>query len=406
MKQLIRYLPILISTVVGCALLIYALLPSPVSVELVSVIQGPMLVTVDEDGKTRVRERYIVVAPISGLLARLQLHPGDVVEANKTVVATIEPTNPALLDARSLAEAESRVKAAEASVELAKAKLEAAREAHGLALHDLARAKDLAQKQAMSQADLDAAEHQERIAAANLRAAEFGDRVATFELETNKSAFVRTRPDSAEGSESEGRKEFGRINVMSPIDGQVFRVIQESATVAVSGQPLVEIGNLHELEVVIDVLSADAPKIKSGDSVLIDQSGVGPLAARVRLVEPSGFTKISALGVEEQRVNVIADFIESSEKLSQLGDEYRIDARIVVWQNANATKVPSGALFRRGKDWAVFVVRNDRAKLEKIEIGRISSLEAEVLSGLSVGDKVVNYPSDKVRDGVAVTSHN
>ncbi len=406
MKQLIRYLPILIGTVVGLALLIYALTPSPVSVELVIVSQGPMLVTVDEDGKTRVKERYIVVAPISGVLARLQLHPGDVVEANKTVVATIEPTNPSLLDARSLAEAESRVKAAEAAVELAKAKLEAAREAHGLARHELARAKDLAMKQAISQAEVDAAEHQERIAAANLRAAEFGDRVAVFELETNKAAFVRTRPDPADRNESEERKELGRINVMSPVDGQVFRVIQENATVAVPGQPLVEIGNMHELEVVIDVLSADAPKIKSGDNVLIDQSGIGPLAARVRLVEPSGFTKISALGVEEQRVNVIADFVEPVEKLSQLGDEYRIDAKIVVWQNANATKVPSGALFRRGKDWAVFVVRNNRAQLEKIEVGRINSLEAEVLSGLVVGDKVVNYPSDKVRDGVAVTSRD
>ncbi|MFO0942264.1 MAG: HlyD family efflux transporter periplasmic adaptor subunit [Pirellulales bacterium] len=193
---------------------------------------------------------------------------------------------------------------------------------------------------------------------------------------------------------------------MSPVDGQVFRVIQESATVVVPGQPLVEIGNLRDIEVVIDVLSADAPNIKPGDTILIDQTGIGPLAARVRLVEPSGFTKISALGVEEQRVNVVGDFLESAEKLSRLGDEYRIDARIVVWQNANAMKIPSAALFRRGKDWAVFVVRNNRAQMEKVEIGRTNSLDAEVLSGLSVGDRVVNYPSDKVRDGTVVMSRN
>lgn len=406
MKQVIRYIPILMGVIACGALLVYALLPSPVNVELVDVSEGPMVVTVDEDGKTRVKERYVVVAPIAGAIARSKLHPGDVVVANKTIVATIEPTNPSLLDARSLAEAEARVKAAEAAVELAKAKLEAAKEAHALATHELARAKDLAMKQAISQAEMDAAEHQERIAAANLRAAEFGDRVATFELETNKAAFVRTRPEPAERKESEERKDLGRIHVFSPVDGQVFRVIQENATVAVPGQPLVEIGSLHDLEVVIDVLSTDAPKIKPGAQVLIDQSGVGPLTARVRLVEPSGFSKVSALGVEEQRVNVIADFDQPAEKLSQLGDEYRIDAKIVVWHNSKATKVPAGALFRQGQSWAVFVVQNNRAQLKTIEIGRVNSLEAEVLAGITVKDKVVNYPSDKVRNGVAVTNRN
>jgi HlyD family secretion protein len=356
-----------------------------------------MMVTVDEDGKTRVKERYIVSAPVAGLLARLELHAGDIVEANKTVIATIESTNPALLDARSLAEAESRMKAAEAAKQQSQARLEAAREAYGLAEHDLARAKILSVPRTISQADVDSAEHQERIAAASLRGADFGDRVATFELELAQAAFVRTRPTS------ESQSELGRLDIRSPVSGQVFRVIQENATVASAGQPLVEIGNTQELEIIIDVLSLDAPRIKPGARVLVDHAGVGALEARVRLVEPSGFTKVSALGVEEQRVNVIADFAESTERLKGLGDDYRVDAKIVVWEAPLATRVPSGALFRKGQDWAVFVVKNSRVRTQAISVGQSNHLEAEVLSGLSPEDDVVNYPSDKIRDGVVVS---
>jgi HlyD family secretion protein len=354
-----------------------------------------MMVTVNEDGKTRVRERYIVSAPVSGLLARLEIHAGDIVEANKTVIATIEPTNPALLDARSLAEAESRVKAAEANKQRAQARLEAASEAYGLTEHELARAKRLSPN-AISQAEIDSAEHQELISAATLRAAEFGDRVATFELEMAQAAFVRTRP------KSESQSEFNRLDIRSPVSGQVFRVIEENAIVVSAGQPLAEIGNTQELELVIDVLSVDAPRIKVGARVLIEHAGFGTLEARVRLIEPSGFTKVSALGVEEQRVNVIADFAESTDRLRGLGDNYRVDANIVVWETPLATKVPSGALFRQGQDWAVFIVKNGRARIQAIGVGQSSNFEVEVLSGLSPEDDVVNYPGDKVWNGVVV----
>ncbi len=398
MKLLIRYWPWVLGIGLCALALTYSLWPSPVRAEIVRITQGPMMVTVDEDGKTRVKERYIVSTPISGLLGRLELHAGDMVEANKTVIATIEPTNPALLDARSLAEAESRVKAAEAAKQQSEARLEAAQEAYGLAEHDLARAKRLSIPQAISQADVDSAEHQERIAAANLRGAEFADRIATFELELYKAAFVRTRP------QSESQPELSRMDIRSPVNGQVFRVFQESATVAIAGQPLVEIGNAQELEIVIDVLSVDAPKIKPGAKVLIEHAGVGRMEARVRLVEPSGFTKVSALGVEEQRVNVIADFDKQSGRLNGLGDEYRVDAKIVVWETPLATKVPSGALFRKGKDWTVFVVKDKYARLQTIRVGQMNNLEAEVLAGLSPEDDVVNYPSDKIHEGTIVSS--
>lgn len=397
MRRSIRSLPWMLGIGLCALTAVYALWPSPVHVEIVRVRQEPMMVTVSEDGKTRVKERYIVSAPVAGLLARLELHAGDAVEANKTVIATIEPTDPALLDARSLAEAESRVKAAEAAKQQSQARLEAAREAHGLAEHELARAKSLAGPRAISQADVDSAEHQERIASATLRGAEFGDRVATFELELARAAFVRTRP------KTESQSEFGRLDIRSPVNGQVFRVMQENAAVASAGQPLVEIGNTQELEIVIDVLSVDAPRIKPGAKVFIDHAGVGALEARVRLVEPSGFTKVSALGVEEQRVNVIADFTESPDRLKGIGDDYRVDANIVVWETPLATQVPSGALFRKGQDWAVFIVKNGRVRTQTIQVGQVNNHVAEVLSGLSPEDDVVNYPSDKIRDGVVVS---
>ncbi|MFN7876175.1 MAG: efflux RND transporter periplasmic adaptor subunit [Pirellula sp.] len=396
MKRMIRNLPWIVGFVICVVVLTYMLWPSPIRVEVVQVTQGAMIVTIDEDGKTRVKERFIISAPIAGQLARIGLHAGDFVEANKTVIATIEPTKPALLDARSLAEAESRVKAAEAASLQAQSRLEAARETYALVKHDLDRVKGLSVPAVISQAEVDHAEHQERIAAATLRGAEFADRVTTFELEISKAAFVRTLP------ESDAQSNVTRMDILSPVNGQVFRVIQENATVTSPGQALVEIGNTQELEIVIDVLSMDAPRIKPGSKVIVIDSVAQTLEARVRLVEPSGFTKTSALGVEEQRVNVIADFVENLSNVNRLGDKYRMDARIVVWEATLATKVPAGALFRKGNEWAVFIVENQRARMQTVSIGEVNNLEAEVLSGLSPGDEVINYPSDKIRDGVRV----
>lgn len=399
MKILARYLPIVLVAVAGLALLAYALRPQATEVEVVAVTHGPMQLTVDEDGKTRVKERYIVSAPLSGQLGRVELHPGDIVESGKTVLATIQPTDPALLDARLLSEAESRVKASEAAKDQAIARLDAAREADHLAGDHFKRAQKLSGTKAISQAEYDNAEHQQRIAAVMLRAAEFGHRVATFELALAQAAFVRTRPNARD----EG--ELQHLEIRSPVDGKVFRVVQESAAVVTPGRPLIEIGNTGELELEIDVLSADAAQIKPGARVLLEHwGGATPLEARIRLVEPSGFTKISALGVEEQRVNVIADFEEPAERLSSLGDAFRVEARIVIWETSDAIKVPSGALFRHDQKWAVFVVKNQRAALRTVNIGHNNGQEAEVLDGLLPEEKVVAYPSDHVRDGARVSA--
>lgn len=397
LRQLARYMPIGIVALAAMALLAYALWPRPIMVEVVAVTRGLLQVTVDEDGKTRVKDRYVVSAPLTGQLSRIELEVGDCVQVGNTVLAVIQPADPALLDARLQAEAESRVKAAEAAQQQAAARLEAAQESQQLAAHEYKRAQNLVVTRAISQAEYDNAEHQMHIAEVMLRAAQFASQVAKFEADLAKAAFVRTRVD---GDPSNGTN---RLEIRSPVDGRVLRIVQESAAVVNPGLPLIEVGNTRELEIEIDVLSADAAQIKPGARLYLQHwGGESPLQARVRRVEPSGFTKVSALGVEEQRVNVIADFDEPLERLQSLGDAFRVEARIVVWEKQDALKVPAGALFRRDSDWAVYVCVNRRAELRQVRIGRNNGQEAEVVEGLHEGERVIAYPSDKVRPGVAV----
>jgi HlyD family secretion protein len=389
-----RFVSILALTILSGALLVYALWPQAILVELATVTRGPLQVTIDEDGKTRVKERYLISAPLAGQISRVEFHAGDEVQADKTVFATITPIDPMLLDARTLAEAEARVSAAEAAREQAIARLDAARESQRLADDQYLRAKRLILTHAIPQAEYDKAEHEERIAGGALRAAEFGYRVAQFELTVARAAFIRTRPNSDPVLQNQ------RLEVRSPVDGQVLRVIHESAGVVAAGQPLIEVGNLRELELEIDLLSADAARTRPGAKVLLEQwGGAAPLRGRVRLIEPSGFMKVSALGVEEQRVNVIADFEETPEAQQTLGDAFRVEARIVIWESPEVTKVPTGALFRQNDAWAVFLVRNGRVTTQIVTLGHQNGHEAEVLDGVTPGDRVIVYPSDQVRAG-------
>ncbi len=375
----------------------YAVWPSALQVEMGTVSRGGLQVSVEEDGKTRVKDRYVVAAPLSGQLARIEWDAGDPVEANKTVLAEIDPTDPALLDARVLAEAEARLKSAEAAEMQAEARLKVASETLDLAKHRFARAKELFPTRAVPQAELEETEHQERIAAEALRAASFAMQVAKYEKEVAQAALVRTNPRDGKPAVSQ------RMEIRSPIDGRILRVIQESATVVVPGQQLLELGNPDALEIEIDVLSVDAAKIAPGAKVYLEEwGGEEPLIAHVRRVEPSGFTKVSALGVDEQRVNVIADFDRALPKDLNLGDAYRVQARIVVWERDDTLQVPTGALFRIGKEWNVFVVQAGRASVRPVKIGKNSGLQAEVLEGLVEGERVILYPSDRVRAGVRV----
>lgn len=395
MRIWFRRLMGLVATLALASLLWYGLAPAPVWVEVAQIERGPMRVTIDEDGKTRLRERYLVSTPLTGQLRRIELHAGDAIVAGVTLLAAIEPRDPSLLDARALAQAEALVRAARAASLQAEARQELARDALGLARHTLSRARELVARKAATQEDLDTAEHKERMAAEDLRAAEFGVQLTRFELEQAEAALLFSRPTSVEPAAPPPPFE-----IHAPVSGSVLRVFQESSAVVEAGTQLVEVGDPHDLELEIDVLSADAVQIRPGALVLIEHwGGAHALSGRVRVVEPSGFLKVSALGVEEQRVNVIASFEQPFEERRALGDAYRVEARIVVWEGKSVLKVPAGALFRRRNNWGVFVLANGRAEERAVRIGHHNGVEAEVLEGPRMGDQVVLHPSDRVVAG-------
>lgn len=376
-------------------LLAYAFLPPAVEVEIAHVERGPLEVTVNEDGKTRIKERYLVVAPLGGELLRVLLHAGDPVEAGKTVLAAIQPSDPTLLDARSLSETEARVKAAEARLQHAQALSDRANALQSQANVRYTRLEKLLPSGAASRDEYDAALHTLRAATEDVHAGEFAVKIAEYELELAQAALTRTRAGDP--------KSGNRLEIRSPIDGEVLRVIRESGGMVAPGAQLMEVGDPRDLEVEVDVLSSDAVRIPPGAEIHLEHWGSPkPLTARVRLVEPQAFLKVSALGVEEQRVNVIADFIDPPEARSRLGDAYRVEARIVVWKRADVLKVNAGALFRRDGDWAVYRIVDGRAVLTKVEVGHTSGLETEIAGGLKPGDQVVAYPSDQIHDGVRV----
>lgn len=376
--------------------LVYAFMPKPVEVELENVKRGPIQMTINEGGKTRIKERYVVSAPLAGRLLRVELHPGDCVEAGTTLITAIEPTDPALLDPRARAEAEARVKASEALRERAEPALAKARAEHEVALTDLNRVRALVESNAASRQDLDNAELRHKTAAEALKTAEFDRKIAEFELELAQAVLIQADPRG-------GKTEAQRFEILSPVNGRVLRVMQESATIVAPGTPLIEVGDTADLEVEIDALSSDAVKITPGDVVLFDDwGGTGTLEGRVRLVEPAAFTKVSSLGVEEQRVYVIADFTDPLEVRGRLGEGFRVEARIVIHEEWDTPTLPAGALFRQGDAWAVFVADEGRARLRKVEIGARNDTAAQVLSGVNTGDRVIVYPSDRVRDGVSI----
>lgn len=377
--------------------LIWAFRPNPVAVEIASITRGPLQVTVNEDGRTRIKERYIVSTPLGGRLHRVELHPGDTVEASKTLITAIDPTDPELLDPRTRAQAEARVKTANATLMQAGPLLQRALAAHEFAQNELKRARTLETDGTISIQQLDAAEQKERITREELKAAEFSLQIAKYELELTKAALMHTSADANSDSTS------WHFSIRSPINGRVLRVFQESAAVVPAGARLLELGDPADLEVEIDVLSADAVKIRPGAKVYLEHwGGDAPLLGRVRLVEPAGFLKTSALGVEEQRVNVIVDFTDPFEKRATLGDAFRVEARIVIWDQSDIVKVPAGALFRFDEDWAVFTVVNGKAKLQPVAIGQRNDLEAEIREGLAEGARVIVHPSDKVSEGTRV----
>ncbi len=380
--------------------LVYAFWPQPVQVDLATIGRGPMVVTIDGEGRTRVREIYLVSAPVPGRVQRIESHAGDEVAAGKTLLATVRPNDPAFLDRRAQAQAEASVKAAEAGFALSEAERAHARAELEFARAELSRSRKLAARGNLSQRNLDRAVLAERKAKAALATTEAGLTMRGYELETARAALIQ--PGSGETRVDGG---ICCVEVFSPVDGQVLRVLHESESVVAAGTPLLEIGDPGDIEIVADLLSSDAVRIAEGSPVSIEDWGGGrTLDGRVRRVEPSGFTKLSALGIEEQRVNVIVDFVQQRERRVRLGHGYRVEVKIVVWSGVDVVRLPLGALFRSGADWAVFAVVDGVAVMRVVRIGHRNRRAAEIIGGLAEGDLVVLHPSDQIDDGVRVAA--
>lgn len=388
------------------AILYLAYRPEPVIVETASVMRGELTVTLDEEGFTRVRERHLVLAPLDGLLHRITLHPGDPVVAQTTQIATVEPLAPGLLDERSVAMAEARVGAARAAVKRA-------REQELTAEKLLASARDEVERlrrsgSATSQISVAHAEREALFREGELTAAGASIRVAEYDLEQANAALLLARPH---GEEMDGTPSPPQrvLTVRAPADGKVLRVLRESEGPVRIGEPLVELGDTHQLEIVADYLTTEAVRIRPGmEATIGGWGGVGELVARVRRVEPSAVTKVSSLGIEEQRVNVILDLASSGEENSGLEDGFRVEVRVKEWLGKDVLLVPEGAMVKDAVGWFVFVVEGDRARRTAVNPGHRDGLQVEVLSelgagaGLEPGTEVVLYPGDRVGDGVKI----
>lgn len=430
---------------------VWALRPTPIRVETSPITRGVLQVTVNAEGKTRIRDRYTISAPVNGHLARITLTEGDPVQSHQIVAqidplplnASVQQSLAQLAEWRaqregvatqrpkqaSLEQAQSRIRAAIDAQRQAQAKVDQAQAALTQAQRDRQRAQQLEASGAISRRDRESAELNEVTRAKELEAARLAATAAASEVDVAQAALSvlqseRSDPDyllkvydariaSVEAELAKQKQDAARTEIRSPVAGKVLRIQQKSAQFVAEGTPLLEVGDLAKQELVIDVLSSDATKIKPGNPILIDQTNNRePLKATVRLVEPSAFTKVSALGVEEQRVNVIGNFDEGSKSL---GDAYRVDTRIVVWQGNNVLKVPLSALFRcdsstvqtsqhvqTSQQWCVFTTESNRANRRVVELGQRSDREAEVLQGLTTHDTVILHPTEQINSGTLI----
>jgi HlyD family secretion protein len=377
--------------------IVYGFLPKPVTVDEVEVTRGPLRVTIEEEGETRVKDRFVVSAPVAGFLRRIELEVGDPVK-DAQVVARLEPLRSDVLDPRSRAEAEAAVSAAMAAVRGAEERVRAAAADAEYLRRNLDRQNNLFEAGVIPKDRLDQAMSDARRTEAGRLAAEETVKGARSDLDRARS---RLRYSAAEG-ESELR---GLVEVRTPSRGSVLKIHRESEGVVSPGEALLDIGDTEGIEVKVEVLSEDGVRIKPGTPVVFDRwGGDSSLRGVVRTVEPAGFTKVSSLGVEEQRVLVIADIDRTGEAARRLGDGYRVEASFIVWEGSNVLQVPASALFRRGEDWAVFLVEGGKARLRKIQVGHRTGLSAEVVAGLREGERVIAHPEESIEDGTGVRS--
>jgi HlyD family secretion protein len=392
MKRIVNTLILVLVAGAVVVLLTMWLRPTPTRVNVAKVLRGPMRVTVDGEGKTRVRDRYVVATPVGGQLRRITLRRGDAVQRGQ-VIALIEPLPLAPLDPRQRAEAIARVNAAEDAKHEIEQVVNRNQASYEQALRDLERSQILAESGYVSRQELERAQTAVATSLREYEASKSRVETAAHEVEVARAALLAA---------NQRKNSTAAVRVQAPTGGKVLRVIEESERVVAAGAPLVELSNPSRLEVLIELLSTDAVKVNHGALVLIEGwGGQEVLEAHVRLIEPAAFTKVSALGIEEQRVNVVADLTAAS---ATLGDGYRVEGRIVVWQADDVLQVPVSALFRRGETWNLFVVEEGEARLREVEIGQRTQFEAEIKSGLKEGTQVIVHPSNEITDGTRVTT--
>jgi HlyD family secretion protein len=381
---------VLVAAAAGTAL---ALRPRPVPVDVATATRGTLIVAVEESGVTRVKDRYLVSAPVSGSVSRVALEPGDSLREGD-VLAEIAPAQSPLLDQRARAEAEARLGAALSAMGQSEAQLARAGTARELADQELGRLHKLADVGSVARQQLEQAEFDARLRGDELASALFGKKVAGEQVRVARASLGH-----GEGQAARDR----HVDVLAPASGSVLRVHQKSAAVVAAGTPLIEVGDPAALEVVIDLLTTDAVHVRPSTPVVIQGwGGDRPLAGRVRQIEPSAFTRPSALGVDEQRVNVVVTLTEPRENWTVLGDGYRVEARLVLWEGKDVLKAPVGAVFRHGAGWAAFRIDLDRARLVPVEIGHRGETEVEIISGLSPGAVLAVHPGERVKDGARV----
>ncbi|MDB6071442.1 MAG: efflux transporter, family, subunit [Verrucomicrobiales bacterium] len=375
--------------------IVFGLRPRPLEVETATISSGPLTVSVLEEGKTRIRHRHLITAPVGGMLQRVEWRAGARIEAGKTVLAALVPEPSSFLNPRAKAEAEARLQAAEAVRMQRGTQLDRARDALSLADKEFERAKVLRRTGAIATREWDAAQNQVDLLNREVNTAGFALKVAEFESAQAKAALMQ--------SESTVPDQSAPYQILAPVNGFVLNVMEESARVVTPGMPIMEVGDPTDLEAEIELLSSDAVGVQPGAEVSIEQwGGGGPLRGKVSLVEPGGFTKISALGVEEQRVKVRVDFAEPLPAGLLVGDRYRVEARIVTWHSDNVLQVPTGALFRRGGEWMTFLAEGGTARRTAVKIKHNNGIAAEIESGLTAGQSVILHPPDALEEGVKI----
>ena len=379
------------------AAIVYLLLPKPVPVDVIAAAHGPLVVTIAEQGESRVEDVFVFSAPVAGRMRRIEVEAGDLVEAGRTVLAEIEPIDPAFLDVRGEAEAKAAVDTARAAGAFAAAELTQAEADLEFATLELDRARRLFQNANISKRALDEAERAfktRQAAVATARAAVAMRASELRQAEVHLLSPVETRAQ---------RDDCGCIRIRSPVNGKVLRVLHESEGVVVPGEDLLEIGDPRKLEIRVDFLSVDAVRMAYGQRVIIENwGGDMPLAGRVTRIEPYGYTKVSALGIEEQRVDVVIALTDPEAKWRPLGHGFQVDARVALWESEDVLKLPLTALFREGGEWSVFRAREGIAELRAVTVGHRTDLEAEITDGLAPGDLVLRYPSDSIENGTRV----